>query len=114
MKPITITLEIAGKKKRYKAKKEVDISIVLNSIGLEEVLKQPTDEVAKIRACSTYICSVFGHKFTEIDLERNIEYTEIIPLTHRVMEYVICVAELKASTIEPKGEVIPFARRKKS
>ncbi len=114
MKPIVLTLEIAGKKKRFKATKEVTTAILMKSLELEDALKYEIKAIPKLYACSSYICSVFGNKFSEEDLQRNVTYTRIVPLAHEVMDYVVEIAELKISVDSTKGEVVPFETRKKS
>lgn len=114
MKPIAITLQANGKKKRFTAKKELSIAIVLKSLELQQALDStPSITPENIEIWSDYICAVFGYKFTKRDLQNSIEYIEFLPLVLKIQDYVIEKANLEIPSNNPLGEVVPFENRRK-
>ncbi|MEK4023515.1 phage tail assembly chaperone G [Sporosarcina sp. FSL W7-1283] len=113
MKRMKLELQIDGKKKVFRPKNSITIDVVNRSLELEQVLLKSSDPFEKIQACIPYICAVFGHKFTAQDLERNIEFTDILPLTKEVIFYVTAYAKLQLPTEDPKGQVVPFDLHRK-
>lgn len=114
MKPPVLTLVIEGKKRRFKAQKVIATSVFLQSLELDRALTEHGSRLDQVKKSLPYICAVFGHRFTEEDLEKNIPFMDILPLAIKCVEYTAQLIGAELPKDKPVGEVIPFAVKRNS
>lgn len=116
MNKLTITFNIKGKRKKFKAPKSISSSVFKQTLELEKDLQAFRDEAIIFKKCFPLICEVFGNQFTPEQLEKGLDIRKVVHVTNEVVDYVIHQMRISNNVVLPQkeGVVIEYERYRKA
>lgn len=103
----SITLNINGKTKKFKAPKFISSDVFQKTMQLEKDFDDNNEAYLIIEKCYPLICEIFGNQFTLFQLQKGLDVREVLPATCAAIDHVINHMELSRSeTVPNKKKVV--------
>jgi hypothetical protein len=108
LKKFTLTLNIKGKKKKFRAPNTVSTATLMRTLKFDEEFDKKDKIALLIEDVSPFICDVFGWQFTEEDIQRSLSPIQMLETANELIQHVIVVMDLRT-----EGEVVPIDHKNK-